>query len=160
MESLSIRKGRSLHIKLCIIFSVFVDVNGHKPGQTSLSVVGNEIQTNRNFKAHMYHYSYFLDFFRRRCNIFRFAFSNKHWYDIVVILSRSVISIASYTKIYILHSQTSSGSSTRSCSTTAEPTKCAKHSNIQEGSKQCTLGAVSICCSLCTKIYTAACDHL
>ena len=156
---MSIRKGRSLHIKLCIIFSVFVDVNGHKPGQTSLSVVGNEIQTIRNFIAHIYHYIYFLDFFRRRCNIFRFAFSNKHlvWYRSYTFTLSDLNRLVHKD---ILHSQTSSGSSTRSCSTTAEPTKCAKHSNIQEGSKQCTLGAVSISCLLCTKIYTAACDHL
>ena len=32
---LSIRKGRSLHHKLCIDFSVFDDDDGHKRGQTS-----------------------------------------------------------------------------------------------------------------------------
>ena len=155
MESLSIRKGRSLHIKLCIIFSIFVDVNGHKPGRTSLSVVGNEIQTNRNFKAHMHHYSYFLDFFRRCCIIFRFAFSNKHlvWYRSYTFTLSDLNRLVHKD---ISHSQTSSGSITRSCSTT----KCAKHGNIQEGSEQCTLGAVSISCLLSTKIYTAAYDHL
>ena len=30
---------------------------------------------------------------------------------------------------------------------------------IQEGSDQCTLGAVSISCLLCTKIYNVDCDH-
>ena len=29
LESLSIRKGRSLHSKLCTMWSVFVDVDGH-----------------------------------------------------------------------------------------------------------------------------------
>ena len=82
LESLSIHKGRNLHIKLCIMWGVFVDVDGHKRGQTSRSVVGNKIQTNSYFKAHIYHYHYFLDFIRRLCIIFRFAYSNKHlvWY--------------------------------------------------------------------------------
>ena len=48
-------------------------VDGHKRGQTSRSVVGNKIQTNSNFKAHMYHYSYFLDFIRRRWIILHFT---------------------------------------------------------------------------------------
>ena len=100
-----------------------------------------------------------LDFFRRRCIIFCFAFSNKHlvWYRSYTFTLNDLNRLVHKD---ISHSQTSSGSSTRSCSTTAEPTKCAKHGNIQEGSKQCTLGAVSISCLLCTKIYTVACDHL
>ena len=36
LESLSICKGRGLHIKLCIMFRVFVDVDGHKRGHLSL----------------------------------------------------------------------------------------------------------------------------
>ena len=46
-KSFLISKGHSLHIKLCIMFSVFVHVYGHKRGQTSLSVVGNKIKSNR-----------------------------------------------------------------------------------------------------------------
>ena len=75
LDSLSIRKRRRLHIKLCIMWGVFVDVDGHKCGQTSRSVVGNKKQTNSNFKAHIYHYSYVLDFIRLRCIIFRFTSS-------------------------------------------------------------------------------------
>ena len=59
LESLSIRNGRNLHIKLCIMWSVFLYVDGHKRGQTSRSVVGNKIQTKSNFKAH---YVYWLRF--------------------------------------------------------------------------------------------------
>ena len=62
-ESLSTRNGRNLHIKLCIMWSVFADVDCHKRGPTSRSVVGNKIQANSNFKAHIHHYSYVLDFF-------------------------------------------------------------------------------------------------
>ena len=54
--------------------------------------------------------------------------------------------------------QSSSSSSTRSCSTTAEPTKCAEHGAIQKGSVQCAVGAVSSSCLLCTTIYTENCD--
>ena len=36
------------------MWGVFVDVDGHKRGQTSRSFVGNEIQANSNFKAHVY----------------------------------------------------------------------------------------------------------
>ena len=61
------------------MFSVFVDVDGHNRGPTSRSVVGNKIQTNSNLKAHMRHYSCFLDFIRRRCYIGSlFEFSNSH----------------------------------------------------------------------------------
>ena len=70
---LSIRKMWSLHIKFCIMFSVSVDVDGYKRGKTSRSVVGNKKQTNSNFKAHMYHYSYLLDFTRRRWIIVHFT---------------------------------------------------------------------------------------
>ena len=55
------------------MFSVSVDVDGYKRGKTYRSVVGNKKQTNSNFKAHMYHYSYFLDFTRRRWIIVHFT---------------------------------------------------------------------------------------
>ena len=57
-----------------------------------------------------------------------------------------------------LHSQISSSTSTRS--TTAEPNKCTEHGAIQKGSIQCTLGAVSISCLLCTNVYNEYCDRL
>ena len=55
-----------LVVKLCIMWGVFVDIDSLKHGQTSRSVVRKKIQTNSNFKAHVYDYSYFLDFFRRQ----------------------------------------------------------------------------------------------
>ena len=69
-------RGGNLHIKLCIMWGFFVDVDGQKRGQTSRSIAGNKIQTNSNFKAYMYYNSYVLDFFRSRCIIFRFTCSN------------------------------------------------------------------------------------
>ena len=62
LEPLSIRKGRRLHHKLFIDFSVFDDDDGHKRGQTSRPVVGTEIQTNCNFEAHVYYCNYLLGF--------------------------------------------------------------------------------------------------
>ena len=56
-----------------------------------------------------------------------------------------------------LHSQISSSTSTRS--TTAEPNKCTEHGAIQKGSIQCTVGAVSISCLLCTSMYSVNCDR-
>ena len=55
-------------------------------------------------------------------------------------------------------SQSSSGSNTRSCSTTAEPTKCTEHGAIQKGSVQCDLGAVNFSCLLCSTVYSENCD--
>ena len=46
---------------------------------TSRSVVGNRIQTNSNFKAHMYHNRYVLDFIRSHCIILHFTYLNYHW---------------------------------------------------------------------------------
>ena len=55
-------------------------------------------------------------------------------------------------------SQLSSGSNTRLCTTTAEPTKCTDYGAIQKGSVQCTVGAISISCLLCTKQSGGNCD--
>ena len=52
---------------ICVMFSIFVDDDGHKRGQTSRSVVGVEIQTNCNCKAHPCHFNYLLDCNRCRC---------------------------------------------------------------------------------------------
>ena len=61
----------------------------------------------------------------------------------------------------ILPSWTPSGSSAKSYPTTAKPNNCSEHRKIQEGSEQCTVGAVSISCLLFTKIYNATtCDDL
>ena len=72
LEPLSIRKGRRLHHKLFIDFSVFDDDDGHKRGQTSRPVVGAEIQTNCNFEAHVYYCNYLLGFYS--CRLFKCNF--------------------------------------------------------------------------------------
>ena len=44
LKPLSVRTWRCLHHRLCIVFSVFDDDDGHKREQTSRLVVGAEIQ--------------------------------------------------------------------------------------------------------------------
>ncbi|CAH3164005.1 unnamed protein product, partial [Pocillopora meandrina] len=143
------RKGRSLHHRLCIVFSVFDDDDGHKRGQTSRPVVGTAIQTNCNFEAHVYYCNYLLvDFFLSPYILYVQLLS-------YIILPGNIIRIV-HKKIFS-HSQISPGTSTRS--TTAEPNKCTEHGAIQRGSIQCTVGAVSISCLLCTTMYSEYCDR-
>ena len=80
-------------------------------------------------------------------------------YALILIPLSLFISLASSTKIFS-HSQTSSGTSTRSYSTTAEPTKYTEHGAIQKGSAQCTVGRVSISCLLYTMLSSGNCIHL
>ena len=56
-----------------------------------------------------------------------------------------------------LHSQISSSTSRRP--TTDEPNKCTEHGTIQKGSRQCTVGAVSISCLLHANVYSGNCGH-
>ena len=158
-ESLSTRNGRNLHIKLCIMWSVFADVDCHKRGTTSRSVLGIRYRQIVTLKRTYIITATFWIFFRRCWIILHFTYSNNHlvyYYSYTVMLS----DLNRLVHKDILHSQTLSGSSTRSSSTTAEPNNCSEHGKIQEGSKQCTVGTVSISCLLCTKIHNAACDHL
>ena len=133
LDPLSIRIWRSLHHRLCMVFSVFDDDDGHKGGQTSRPVVGAEVQTNRNFEAHIYHCSYHLDFIS--CLFFmRFTwwpysfFAPSHNYTTLLGYFTRII----YKKFS--HSKISSGSGRRSRSTTAEPNKCTENSSIQKSS--------------------------
>ena len=68
---------------------------------TSRTVVGNKIQTSRNFKASLCDRYYHLDY--RRC-LFSDAFWNLRitlWYDTIAILLYLLISIVSYTEIFL-----------------------------------------------------------
>ena len=81
-------------------------------------------------------------------------------YALILVPLSLLISLASCTKILrTLTSHTSSGTSTKSYSTTAEPTKYTKHGTIQKGSIQCTVGRVSISCLLYTMLYSGSCSH-
>ena len=132
---------------------VLVDADGHKRGPTSRRVVGTEIQRDCNFEAHVYRFSYHL------------GCMSSGWFILQSKLSHNrLVQLYYYTILpdvlnRLIHkdfprSQSSSGSNTRLCSTTAEPTKCTEHGAIQEGSVQCTVGAVSISCLLCTILHS------
>ena len=156
LEPLSIRKGRRLHHKLCIDFSVFDDDDGHKRGQTSRPDVGTEIQTNCHFEAHVYYCNYLLGFYP--CRLFMWIFLSP--YNLYVQLPSYIILPGNIIRIIhkdFLHSQVLPSTSTRS--TAAEPNKCTEHGTIQKGSVQCTVGAVSISCLLCTNMYSEYCDR-
>ena len=157
LESLSVRKGRSLRIKLCIMFSVFVDFNSHKRGPTSRHVVGTEIQRGCNFEAYVYHFNHLLGCMHSRW----FILSSQLPYRPLVQLFNYTILFDNLSRLVhkdFLRSQSSSGSNTRLCSATAEPTECTEHGAIQKGSLQCAVGAVSFSCLLCTTIYSENCD--
>ena len=112
LEPLSIRKGRRLHHKVCIYFSVFDDDDGHKRGQTSRPVVGTEIQTNCNFEAHVYYCNYLLGFYP--CRLFKWIFLSP--YNLYVQLPSYIILPGNIIRIVhkdFLHSQISSSTSTR-----------------------------------------------
>ena len=156
LEPLSIRKGRRRHHRPCIEFDVFDDDDGHKRGQTSRPDVGTEIQANCNFEAHVYYCNYLLGFYP--CRLFKWIFLSP--YNLYVQLPSYIILPGNIIRIVhkdFLHSQISSSTSTRS--TTAEPNKCTEHGAIQKGSIQCTVGAVSISCLLCTNMYSEHCDR-
>ena len=156
LEPLSIRKRRSLHHSLCIVFSVFDDDDGYKRGQTSRLVVGTEIQTNCNFEAYVYYCNYLLGFYSSRVFMWNFLWPYNLFVQLFsyIILPGNIICIVHKD---FLHSQKSPSTSTRS--TTGEPDKCTEHGAIKKGSRQCTVGAVSISCLFCTNIYGENCDR-
>ena len=67
--------------------SVFDDDDGHKRGPTSRHVVGTEIQRDCNFEAHVYHFSYRLDWM---FNCW-FILSSKLSYNLLVHLYKYII---------------------------------------------------------------------
>ena len=157
LESLSVRKGRSLRFKLCIMFSVFVDFNSHKRGPTSRHVVGTEIQRGCNFEAYVYYFSHLLGCMYSRW----FILSSQLPYRPLVQLFNYTILFDNLIRLVqkdFLRSQSSSGSNTRLCSATAEPTECTEHGATQKGSLQCAVGAVSFSCLLYATIYSENCD--
>ena len=121
LAPLSIRIWRSLHHGLCIVFSVFDDDDGHYRGHTSRHVVGAEVKKNCNFEAHIYHCSYHLDFIS--CLfvmhftwwLYNFFAPSHNYTTLLGYFTRTICKDFS-------HSQISSGSGRRSCSTTTEAT--------------------------------------
>ena len=138
--------------------SIFIYFDGHKCGQTSCPVVGAEIQTNCNFEAHICYFSSVLGCISCQHSILHFKSPYKY-----VVQLYSCIILPSYLNRFLhkdfLRSQLSSGSSTRSCSTTAGPTECTEHGAIQKGSAQRTVGVVSISCLLFAIFYSDNCNQ-
>ena len=139
------------------MFSVIVDPDGHKRGPTSSPVVGTKIQRDCNFEAHAYHFSYRLGYICSRW----FIILSQLPYNLLVQPYKCIILPGNLNRLIhqdFSRSRSSSGSSTRLCSTAAEPTKCTEHDTIQKGIVQCTVGAVSFSCMLCTIFYNGKCD--
>ena len=102
-ESLSTCNGRNLHIKLCIMWSVFADVDCHKRGTTSRSVLGIRYRQIVTLKRTYIITATFWIFFRRCWIILHFTYSNNHlvyYYSYTVMLS----DLNRLVHKYILHS--------------------------------------------------------
>ena len=85
------------------MWSVFVNDDGHKRGQTSRPVVGAEIQTNCNFETHISHCSYLLGYLNFSGLWYISNYRITLWLGRVSTLSTLLlllISIISYTKIF------------------------------------------------------------
>ena len=97
-EPLSIPKGRNLHHRLCIVFSVFDDDDGHKRGQISCPDVGTEIQKIVTLKFIIVTTFWAFTIVASLCAIFnrRIIFL----YSCLVVSFCLVISLASYTKVF------------------------------------------------------------
>ena len=139
------------------MWSVFVDNDGHKRGQTSRPVIGVEIQTYCNFEAHIYRCRYLLGSIQCRCFLLHVRSSYNH-----LVWSYSCTTMLRYLNCVVhknfLRSKSSSCTNTRSCST-AEPTKCIEYHKIQKGSVQCTVGSVGISCLLFAVWFTGNCNQ-
>ena len=131
-EYLSLHNTCGLYNGQYFLWSVCVDSDCNKRGQTSRSVVGTEIQTICNFKANLHDLYYLVGF---ACS----PFSNvvlEALYNLMVW--HHMHTTVSYNLHFLLHKDishppSSSKSSPRPCSTT-EPNKSTEHSEIQKGS--------------------------
>ena len=91
---------RSLHDKLCIMWSILVDDDGHKRGQTSRPAVGAEIQTNCYSEAYIFLCGYILGSIFVPTSSFILDDRIALWYSSLGVPFCLVISIVSYTKIF------------------------------------------------------------
>ena len=82
------------------MFSIFVDNDGYKCRQTSRPVVGVEIQTNCNRKAHPCHFRCLLDCSRCRCFMQKLNLPHNILVRLCITASCLMISSTSYTKIF------------------------------------------------------------
>ena len=99
LKPLSVRTWRCLHHRLCIVFSIFDDDDGHKREQTSRLVVGAEIQIVALKRTYIIVTTFWVfTLVASLCGIFdhRIIFL----YGYLVTAFCLVISLASYTKIF------------------------------------------------------------
>ena len=99
LKPLSVRTWRCLHHRLCIVFSVFDDDDGHKREQTSCLVVGAEIPIVALKRTYINVTTFWVfTLVASLCGIFdhRIIFL----YGYLVTAFCLVISLASYTKIF------------------------------------------------------------
>ena len=142
-----------------VLFSVFVDNDCHKRGQTSCPVVGAEIQTSCNFEAHIFGCSYLLGYGHRHSSVVhcRSPYNSLVWPYRYAFMHNCLNRLVHKD---FLRAKSSSHPSTRSCTTTTtttattEPYDSTEHSAIQKGSVQCTVGAVNISCLLSPTLYS------
>ena len=151
--------GSSLHFRVWIISYVFVDNGSHERGQTSRPVVGADIQTNRNFDAHIYHCRYSLDCYRCRYSMqrVRFSYSALVWSNCHLMLP---INLDCFICKDFPCSSPSSRPSTKSCSTTAKSTKCIEHGAIQKGSVQSWVQLVLLACYVPMSLVRIVMAHI
>ena len=99
LKPLSVRTWRCLHHRLCIVFSVFDDDDGHKREQTSRLVVGAEIQIVALKRTYIIVTTFWVfTIVASLCGIFYLLII--FLYSWLVISFCLVISLASYTKIF------------------------------------------------------------
>ena len=137
MEYLSVLISGGIFNRPYFVWSVSVDSDGNKRGQTSRPFVRTEIQTSCNFEANLHDRYYLLDRVRCLFNIIFLEFSCHR-----VLYNCKYITVSSKLNHLVhkdfLHPPPSSSSVTRPGSTT-ESNKSTEHSAIQKGSVQCTL---------------------
>ena len=142
LEHLGLLRSRSFYDKL-FVFSVSVDTDCNKRGQTSRPAVGPEIKTSCNTETTLLDHYYLLHCVQCLCNnqyVLDISYSVMVWHVICFIVSRSLDLLLHED---FLHSSSSSTSSTRPYSTT-EPNKSTEHSAIQKASVDCAVVASNL----------------
>ena len=77
MGYLLLRREGKKFLKPYFVFSIFINIDCNKRGQTSRLVAGAQIQTSCNFEKNMYNCNRFLDFAHGRLINFILEFSYK-----------------------------------------------------------------------------------
>ena len=158
MGCLLLLNSDSSFLRLYFVCSVCINIDGNKRGQTSRLVAGAQIQTSCNFEKNEYNCDRFLDFVHRWCIYYYLESIHFH---MVSIHCCSFVSSHHNLRLHknFLYSASSPNSfSEPRCSRTTEPSNSTKHSSIQKGSLQCTVGAGNNGCLLSAVYYSGRLD--